>query len=68
MIIRMKRKYMSPKQSIPVPIIGHSGEVVIPVKTTSRLARWLNDGKQAELPAIMRELKNLINTVPTRFY
>lgn len=68
MIIRIKRKYMPPKQSIAVPITAHSGEVVVPVKTTSRIARWLNDGIERELPSIRRELRDLINTVPSRIY
>lgn len=66
MIIRVQRKYRPPKQSIEVPVRAHSGEVIVPVQTTSRLARWLNDGKQAELPRLIRELKSLINTVPIR--
>jgi len=65
MIMRVKKLYKPPKQSVGVPILGHSGEVVVPVKTTTRLARWLNDGVERELPTIRRELRDLINTVPT---
>ena len=66
MIKRVRILYRPPVKSVAVPIVGHSGEVVIPVKTTIKLARWLNEGKEQYLPEIKREVKRLINTVPMR--
>ena len=66
MIRRLRIRYRRPDKSVAVPAVLHSGEVVIPVKTTVKLARWLNDGKDKLIPEIKREIKRLINTVPTR--
>lgn len=65
MLIRLHKKYKPPKRSIGVPILGHSGELVVPVKETTKLARWLNNGDETVVPQLKRELKKLINTVPT---
>lgn len=64
MIIRLHKKYKPPKISEAVPILGHSGELVIPVKQTTLLARWLNNGDETVVPQLKRQLKKLINTVP----
>jgi malate/lactate dehydrogenase len=66
MIIRKRMLYRPPVKSVSVPIIGHSGEVVIPVNTTIKLAKWLNEGQDRLIPDIKREVKRLINTVPMR--
>jgi len=66
MIRRLRIRYRKPEKSLAVPAIFHTGEVVIPVKTTVKLARWLNDGQEKLLPEIKREVRRLINTVPTR--
>jgi len=66
MIRRLRIRYRKPEKSVAVPAVLHSGEVVIPVKTTVKLARWLNDGQVKLLPQIKREVRRLINTVPTR--
>ena len=66
MIVRLREKYRKPRKSVAVPAVLHSGELVVTVNTTDKLARWLNEGKEHLLPQIKHELKSLINTVPVR--
>ena len=64
MIVRHKRPYMKPKRSVAVPIIGHSGELILPVETTSQLNEFLFS-KDKEMPSRLRmKLQDLITTVP----
>ena len=64
MIVRHKRPYKAPKQSVGVEILAHSGELVLPVKTTSMLNDFLFS-KDKEMPSRLRNrLKDLITTVP----
>ena len=63
-MIRTRRPYSAPIRSEAVPIIAHSGELVIPVKQTSRLNCFLFS-KKKEMPKTLRNsLKRLITTVP----
>lgn len=64
MIVRHKTPYMKPKKSVGVPILAHSGELVLPVETTSQLNNYLLS-KNKEMPSRLRmKLKDLITTVP----
>jgi len=64
MIVRHKRPYKPPKSSVGVEILAHSGELVLPVKTTSMLNDFLFS-KDKEMPSRLRNrLKDLITTVP----
>ena len=64
LIIRHKMKYRPPVRSVGVPVLAHSGELIIPVKVTEKLAKWINHGANQLLPSIKQDLKNLIKTVP----
>lgn len=41
--------YKVPRKSLPVPIIGHSGELVVPVKQTKQLFDFVKS-KQIVMP------------------
>jgi len=64
MIIRHKTPYMKPKKSVGITILAHTGELVLPVETTSQLNNYLLS-KDKEMPSRLRmKLKDLITTVP----
>lgn len=64
MIIRLKRPYSKPKKSGPVDAILHEGELVVPVKETDMLNRFLFSNSKM-MPEILRKrLRDLITTVP----
>jgi len=63
-MIRTRRPYVAPARSVAVPIIAHSGELVVPVKETQKLNCYLFS-KRREMPEGLRNaLKRLITTVP----
>jgi hypothetical protein len=66
MIVTRYIKYKKPKRSVAVPVIAHSGELIINVPLTSKLDRWLNGGNDRLLPQIKVGLKRLINSTQVR--
>jgi hypothetical protein len=64
MIIRVKRAYSKPKKSNAVDAILHEGELVLPVKETSMLNRFLFSNSKVIPDALRKRLRDLITTVP----
>ena len=64
MIIRVKRPYTKPKKSNPVDAILHEGELVVPVKETSMLNRFLFSNNKLIPELLRKRLRDLITTVP----
>jgi len=64
MIIRVKKPYSKPKKSNPVEAILHEGELVVPVKETSMLNRFLFSNSKVIPDELRKRLRDLITTVP----
>lgn len=62
MFLRLKRPYIRPMISEPVPIMGHSGEVVLTVDITDRLNKELKQGKTLS-DKLRNDIMDLLNTI-----
>ena len=62
MFLRVKRQYQRPLKSEPVPIIGHSGEVVLTVDITDRLNTELKKGRNLS-EKLRTDILDLLNTI-----
>jgi len=62
MFLRLKRPYQRPVKSDPVPIVGHSGEVVLTVDITDRLNTELKKGRVLS-EKLRNDIMDLLNTI-----
>ena len=65
MFLRIKRPYVKPELSEAVPIIGHSGEVVLTVDITHRLNEELKRGSTLS-PKLKSDIQELLNTIQVK--
>lgn len=62
MFLRLKRAYQRPLKSEAVPIMGHSGEVVLTVDITNRLNKELKQGRTLS-EKLRNDIMDLLNTI-----
>jgi hypothetical protein len=63
-IIYTKRRYAPKTISVPVPIIAHSHEIIIPVDVAKKFYPYLTSGKPLTAH-LRRELRTLFESSPT---
>ena len=62
MFLRVKRPYLKPTMSEAVPIIGHSGELILTVDITNKLNEELKRGSTLS-PKLRNDIMDLLNTI-----